>query len=295
MYLLRALFIVTTLSLVGCAGIGVFESSDPKVKLSDATYLFDKYDRPLIAERLIREAIEICQSKADQPCLADAYRTYGFFFRSPSIEGKWNKFFRENGFLDKSATFGDRYAKSIEYFEKAREIYARLERFDALTNVYLNMGFSYEFMGEPKLAYRAYDESSASNRENLRRNPDAHVELPKGFATVDDYLAPHRKRAERAIADAEEKAKEIALLEKVDCSNKETKLISEQYFRRGRQLLAANRYNEAMQCFLRAQEDKSNEFYYQESCHSIAMMYQDGLGVEKSPAIAKAWLDKRGL
>lgn len=195
MYLLRVLFVCVACALAGCAGIGVVESSDPKVKLSDATYLFDQSDRPLIAERLIREAIDICQSKSDEACLADAYRTYGFFFRSPSIDGKWNKFYRENGFLDKSATFGYRYAKSVEYFGKAHEIYSRLEQFDALTNVDLNMGFSYELMGERKLACRAFDQALASNRENLRRNPNAHVALPKGVASFEDYLSPHRRRA----------------------------------------------------------------------------------------------------
>ncbi|MDP1928127.1 MAG: hypothetical protein Q8K62_06405 [Thiobacillus sp.] len=195
MFYRSALLFGAVCALAGCAGIGVVESSDPKVKLSDATYLFDQYDRPLIAERLIREAINICQSKTDEPCLADAYRTYGFFFRSPSIDGKWNKFYRENGFLDKSATFGYRYAKSVEYFQKAREIYSRLEDFGALTNVDVNMGFSYELMGERKLACSAFDQSLASNRENLRRNPNAHVALPKGVTSFEDYLVPHRRRA----------------------------------------------------------------------------------------------------
>ena len=73
----------------------------------------------MIAERLIREA----------------------------IEGKWSKHYRDNGFLDKSASFDARYGKSIEYLEKARIIFADYKRFDALTNVNLNMGFTYEVMG----------------------------------------------------------------------------------------------------------------------------------------------------
>lgn len=184
-----------SLALAGCAGVGVVATSDPNVKLSDATYLFDQEDRPLIAERLIREAIEICQSKSDQLCLAEGYRTYGFFFRSPSVYGKWAKHYQEEGFLDKSATFEHRYTKSIEYFEKAHQIATTLERFDMLTNVNLNMGFTYELMGEPKLACQAFEASSVSNRENLRRNPNANLSLPKGFASYDDYLIPKKKRA----------------------------------------------------------------------------------------------------
>lgn len=192
---LRVFLVTSLLSLIGCAGVGVVATSDPRVKLSDATHLFDQQDRPLIAERLIHEAIEICQANADQACLAEAYRTYGFFFRSPSLEGHWSKIYKESGFWDKSATFDTRYAKSIEYFKKARDIYTRLEQFDNLTNVNLNMGFTYELMGERALACRAFDESSDNYRENIRRNPNAKVSLPKGFATYDDFLAPQKKRA----------------------------------------------------------------------------------------------------
>ncbi len=191
---LKVISIAAVLGLVGCAGVGVVATSDPRVKLSDADLLFDRQDRPLIAERLIHEAIEICQTNSDQECLAEAYRTYGFFFRSPSLAGHWSKIYKERGFRDKSATFETRYIKSIEYFKKARDIYSRLQKFDHLTNVDLNIGFTYELMEERALACRAFDESVANYRENLRRNPDAKVSLPKGFATYDEFLTPHRKR-----------------------------------------------------------------------------------------------------
>lgn len=193
-HFLRIILVTVALSLISCAGVGVVATSDPKVKLSDAINLFSQQDRPLIAERLIREAIEICQPNADQECLAAAYWTYGVFFRSPSLEGHWSKIYKESGFLDKSATYDNRYAKSVEYFKKARDIYGRLEQFDHLTNANLNIGFVYELMGEHELACRAFDESSANHRENIRRNPTAKVKLPQGFASYDDYLAIQMKR-----------------------------------------------------------------------------------------------------
>jgi tripartite-type tricarboxylate transporter receptor subunit TctC len=189
---LLVLAFVATFS--GCAGFGVVATSDPAAKLRDAGDLFDRQDRPLIAERLIREAIDIYQSNNDQLGLAEAYRTYGFFFRSPSIEGKWNKFYRENGFLDKSAAFQTRYEKSIEYFEKARTIFAASNRFDALTNVDLNMGFTYVAMGNRPAACQAFDRSVESNRENLRQNPTARPALPKGFSSYDDYVTNRKKQ-----------------------------------------------------------------------------------------------------
>ena len=180
--------------LGGCAGVGVVATSDPAAKLHDAGYLFDQADRPLIAERLIREAIEIYEKNNDQLGLAEAYREYGFFFRSRSIEGKWNKFYRENGFLDKSATFDTRYAKSIEYFEKARIIFTENNRFDALTNVNMNMGFTYVAMGNREAACQAFDRALESYHENIRQNPTAKPVLPQGFSSYEDYWSDRKKR-----------------------------------------------------------------------------------------------------
>jgi len=139
------------LAFAGCAAFGVPATSDSAGKLRDATALFDRQDRPLPAERLIREALEVYQRNGDQLGVAEAYRTYGFFFRARSVGGKWSKFYRDNGFLDRSATFDTRYMKSIEYFEMARAIFSAHQRFDALTNVDLNMGFTFELMGNAKL------------------------------------------------------------------------------------------------------------------------------------------------
>jgi hypothetical protein len=46
-------------AVVGCSAIGVPKSSDPATKLRQANELFVKQDRPLPAERLIQEALEL--------------------------------------------------------------------------------------------------------------------------------------------------------------------------------------------------------------------------------------------
>src|SRR5438094_2651181 len=103
--------LLSLLAFAGCAAFGVPATSDPAGKLRDATALFDRQDRPLPAERLIREALEVYQRNGDQLGVAEAYRTYGFFFRARSVGGKWSKFYRDNGFLDRSETFDTRYMK----------------------------------------------------------------------------------------------------------------------------------------------------------------------------------------
>jgi len=182
------------LCLSGCAAMLVPETSDPIEKLGWATELFDNQGRPLPAERLIKEAIEICEKSNNASCLGKANITYGFFFRSPSID-KWEKYYRENGFYDKSATFDNRLVKSKEYFEKGISYYLQTKEYDALTNAYLNLGFTYYFLNDSKGQCESYSKSLEYNAKNMEVNPNAKVALPRGVSTFKEYVVPFQKRA----------------------------------------------------------------------------------------------------
>ena len=186
---------VLSLLWSGCASVATDVKVDTQAKLREAVDLYAKQDRPVAADKLIREAVNTYLNSGDQLGLADAYRTYGFFLRSQSVEGKWSKYYQENGFLDRSVSFDTRYEKSIDYLEKARAIFERYGRFDALTNVNLNIGFTYEVLGNLDAACQAFDRSAGNNRDSLEQNAKVKVALPKGVATYEDFLAPHRKRA----------------------------------------------------------------------------------------------------
>ena len=174
--------------LAGCAAMGVVETNDPAVKIKDAYALFDQLLRPLPAERLIREAITIYQSKSDDLGLAEAYSAYGFFFRSAAIE-KWHKTYESAGFIETGATFANRYDKSIECFEKSAAIFEKHQKFAELTNIYLNMGFTYEFANQPEKACEQYKKSAISHQRQIKDHPDARVTLPQGFSSYDAYVA----------------------------------------------------------------------------------------------------------
>lgn len=186
------------LLLVGCAAMGVVESSDPQVKLNDAEYLYRNYDRPLPAEKLIFEAIEIYQKQGNSRGLGNAHRAYGDLLLSGSM-AKWGK---KMHYHDKSVTYDNRIAKSSEYFTKALEYYQASEKqpleakqFDNLTNLYFNMGWSYFRLNELKKSCSFYDKSLEAYAENIRRDPTAKPIAPSNFASYPDLVASEKKRA----------------------------------------------------------------------------------------------------
>jgi tetratricopeptide (TPR) repeat protein len=196
-HLFAVLFVLCLLH--GCAGVGVVASSDPLTKLNDAEDLFMRQDRPLIAERLIREAIVIYQEQDDPHGLGNAHREYADLLLSPSVTGKWQKFYRENGFQDKSVTFENRKDKASEYYSKALEYYARAEsklreanRFDSLTNVYFNMGWSAYRLDDRAKSCAFYNKALEAYNENIKRNPEAKPYSPTG--SVPELIENQKKR-----------------------------------------------------------------------------------------------------
>jgi tetratricopeptide (TPR) repeat protein len=184
-----------SVALGGCAETPISSTPDLAAQLKTAEGLYEEQANALTAETLIWETMQAYRNRGNQLGLAEAYRAYGFFLRSEAVEGKWSAHYNSAGFLDPSVTFATRYEKSIDYLEKARTIFTTYGRYDALTNVNLNIGFTYEVLGNPEAACRAFENSIGSNREGLERHAKLKITLPKGYATYEDFLAPHRKRA----------------------------------------------------------------------------------------------------
>jgi hypothetical protein len=179
--------------LAGCAAVSVPTDSDPAEKLRIAQALYTQEQRPVPAENQIQEAIEIYAQQQNTLGLAEAYRQYGLFFRSESVK-KAEQYFRNNGFIERSANFDTRYSKSIEYFEKARDIYTEQKKFDALTNLYLNMGFTYQLMQNREAACPVFDQMIASYGEHLKARPTEILYAPAGYANLERYMADIKKK-----------------------------------------------------------------------------------------------------
>jgi tetratricopeptide (TPR) repeat protein len=200
MKLIVGLAFTLLLMISGCAGIGVVETNDPLRKLDDAEYLYMRQDRPLIAERLIREATAIYQERGDAHGLANAHREYADLLGSLS-GSKWEKYYREKGFQDKTVTFDNRTEKASEYYRKALDFYKQAEqqylntaKYDALTNVYFNMAWSYRMVGEHEKSCAFYDKTVDAYNENIKRNPGVKP-YAAGQASVPDLVIAEKARA----------------------------------------------------------------------------------------------------
>lgn len=185
--------IALALVFAGCVAVGMPASTDPGVKLAQATELFDRRGRPVPAEALIQEGLEAYKQRNDALGVAEAYRVYGFFFRAASVT-RFESLYREKGFLDREARWDARLQRSVEYFQRAQALFEANGRDDKLANVWLNMGFSYEFMNDTPHACGAYDKSLEANQRFQRARPDARIELPAGVVSYEAYVNSHKTR-----------------------------------------------------------------------------------------------------
>jgi len=180
--------------LAGCAGVGVVASSDPETKLSDASQLLTQQDRPLLAERLIREAMASYQGTGNAQGLGHAYRQYAEFLESPQVAAE--PYYRQMRFQDATVTYDNRLAKSAEYYSMAiaqyqiaEKLYRAASRFDQLTNVYYNMALSYERLNDAVHACGFYEKALGAYKQNIQSNPTAK---PRG--NVENTLASAKQK-----------------------------------------------------------------------------------------------------
>jgi tetratricopeptide (TPR) repeat protein len=186
----RLMAVFLLIAMNGCAFVGVPATNNPAKKLADADDLIGYQRRPLPAEQLIREALEIYTQENNEVGMAQAYKTYGYFLRSKSIE-EAKGWYIKNGFQDKSASYETRYSSSIAYYQKAETIFLKHKMYDELTNVYLNMGYAYDGLGNNDKTCESFRKSLDSNRQYLAADPNAPVILPEGYKTYEEYMAKH--------------------------------------------------------------------------------------------------------
>jgi tetratricopeptide (TPR) repeat protein len=199
--------------LVGCATTvekpAVMTQEEPAVKsasaegpyegkhraiplLKRAGLLFDELNRPQEAEKLVRDAIDICIEDKDDYCLGDAFRFYGFFFVSNAVRTE-ESYYLEFGFLDTEATYPERYQQAMAYFIEATDIFIAYERFDAAANIASTMGDVYHSMAAiwPEYAEpgcQEYDNSIAYIEQYRRLWPGVETLVPPQYSSWEEFI-----------------------------------------------------------------------------------------------------------
>lgn len=170
-------------AMTGCAAVGVPATFNPHAKLKHAEYLFNEADRPLPAEPLIIEALQIYQKRGDEVGLANAYRTYAFFLQSPSV-GQLNRFI----FSDKAITLKNRFEKSAEYWKKAIRLYDRNDIYNLVADSYFQMEKLY-YIAFKDVAMACFynDKSRESIIEFRKKNPDVKLDA-MGFGSFEEMI-----------------------------------------------------------------------------------------------------------
>ncbi|MDQ5987496.1 MAG: hypothetical protein CSYNP_03241 [Syntrophus sp. SKADARSKE-3] len=139
---LKSLVLLITL-LAGCAAFGVPYTSDPEEKINYAKQLLE-INRPVPADRLLTDAVEIYTRENNKQGLAQTYLVYAFFLTSKPLEDDlWRSAYEKRGFLDKTP-YSKRYEAAIEYTEKAAHLYESDGDYDGALSAYMSMGHTYK-------------------------------------------------------------------------------------------------------------------------------------------------------
>jgi hypothetical protein len=199
------LLAVILASLLGCAAVGVTSSDDPGNKLVDAGHLIDQ-GRPLPAERLIHEAIEIYRERDDPHGLGYALGLYSELLQSNAVKKAELSYMRD-GFRDKTVTLSNRFEKSTEYtrsaileYERAIDQHKRTNKFDSLTNAHLHLGWLHLRLLDKVAACENFQKTLAAYARNLQGNPQAKPQQPKSGQSIGDYVGEQMRKAQCAGA-----------------------------------------------------------------------------------------------
>jgi tetratricopeptide (TPR) repeat protein len=192
LYLFIAFFAL--LLMAGCSAMLVPSTDDPAAKLKWAQELVENQGRPIPAEQLIREAIEIYQGQKNEIGLAMAYRVYGLFFKAPAIV-RDQIFYKEHGFLDKSAHYETRLQTALEYFDKSRTLLESKTDIGMLANIYLQIGLTHQLMGQTDAACSAFDKSLKVYKGMMTQDLQTKVVLPKDYTSFESGMLDIKRRA----------------------------------------------------------------------------------------------------
>jgi tetratricopeptide (TPR) repeat protein len=159
-----SVLLIILLLIVGCSAALVPYTSDPSKKIDQAYALMDS-GRPLPAEKLIDDALEIYQKEGNELGIAEVYHTYGNLYKT--------------GIYYSSSRVSERRVKTKEeavgYFQKAVDLYLNHNDFIGAAKCQFGIGQVYWVVGKKTEACAALDDSLASYNKAKERDPAARM------------------------------------------------------------------------------------------------------------------------
>ena len=174
-----------------CEAFLVPQTSDPAQKVNDAFYLID-VGRPIPAERLIRDSIDIYKKSNDEKGLSQAYFAYGYFFCSKAVEN-WSKYYKFSGFHEDTASYENRLDVSSQFLTKAELIAVKYNDFKTLTGIHQVRAINYIASGKKNQACEEYAFSLETYRKYKSDNPEDKSWIDKKYKRYDEYLLAEMK------------------------------------------------------------------------------------------------------
>ena len=184
--------LILVLILFSChSSEAVLFSFHPQEKLKEADYMMS-INRPIAADLLIDEVIRFCAKKNNEPCLVDAYFSYGklLMWQTADVD----KFYKIASYVDKNITTDNVNQKSVEYFEKALALAKKHEMDANASAIYIKIGIlQFTRFKDQASACESFDQGLRYNQMFQKNNPEKRVVLPKGFKSFEDYISEGKK------------------------------------------------------------------------------------------------------
>lgn len=178
--------------LTSACSFSLPESSNPDTKLQMARDYQNK-QQALPAERLLMEAMKEYELNENTEGLAESYREFGLFLKSPQVTAK-EQTYRSAGFLNTSISFDNRIEKGNEYLALANEQYQKAltraqsqKQYDKLPMLYYKQAQTYQQLGNTQQACASYDKSREAFAENAVRG-FAASSIPEGYSSFDEAI-----------------------------------------------------------------------------------------------------------
>ena len=175
--------ILICLLLLASSGVGAIETSTPDIKLEQSSKMIQA-DRPLMADQLIGEALQIYKENNNSLGIANAHYAYGNLYKNVVIQPY-------------TTIYDPTYEKSIRHFIKSKEWYKKAKSEMGVVKSLTGIGIAYAKKGNFKIACKNFSESLQTYETGKAQGiiTNEHEILLPGHSDFGSVISQLKKRA----------------------------------------------------------------------------------------------------